>query len=54
MKLFEFPLEKCPEILILGLSLLNVTKGEAMANELLNLILPNYLTNNAQSIDLLS
>ena len=54
MKLFEFPLEKCPEIIILGLSQLNITKGKAMADELLSLILPNYLTNNVQSIDLLS
>lgn len=50
---FEVPIVKCPDILIIGLGQITPKCGDAMLDEILSQLFPTYLTNNANSLNLL-
>lgn len=52
-QLFEYPIQKCPDILIVGLTQIQPSNGGAMLDEIFSQLFPNYLTNHANSIQIL-
>ena len=51
--LFDLPISKCPEILLLGLAQIEPQMGYSLLNELYNQLLPQYLDNYTNSMSLL-
>lgn len=52
-QMFEAPLKLAPEYLLLTLSLCKPNRGVLMLDELLSLLLPQFLGNHANSIPVL-
>ena len=50
---FEAPIQKCPEVLLLGLAQLEPKAGAALLDELLSQLFPLFLLNHANSIQIL-
>ena len=51
--IFEYPMKTLPDYLLLTLSLAKPTKGNLMIDELLSLLLPQFLGNHINSIPVL-
>ena len=51
--LFDLPISKCPELLLLGLAQIQPEIGFDLLNELYNQLLPQFLSNYTNSLDLL-
>lgn len=52
-QLFDFPLSKCPDMLILGLAQLKPKRGATLLDELYSYLFPLYLLNHASSLEIL-
>jgi hypothetical protein len=52
-ELFENPIQKYPELLLLTLSEIKANKGQPLIDELISNLLPQYLQNHSTNIKLL-
>jgi len=52
-KLFDLPMQRCPDLLILGLAQIRPKMGIPLLDELFSHLLPLYLSNHASSMEIL-
>ena len=51
--IFEFPITKCPDVLIMGLAQIKPKQGLGLMEELLSKLFPMYLLNHSNSVPIL-